>query len=103
MPTVAQLEALLEENPEDTFLLYALAMELDNAEHHDRSLAIFDRLTHHQTPYVPAFFMSGQQLVRLGRYDEARTVIASGITQANAQNNTHAAREMTDFLASIDA
>jgi hypothetical protein len=52
-------------------------------------------------PYVPAFFMAGQQLVRLGRIDEARTTLREGIAAAHIQGNSHAAGEMTEFLGSL--
>ena len=101
MPSVQQIEAMLSDNPEDTFLLYALAMELDNEGQHDRSLSIFEKLMNQSPPYVPAFFMSSQQLVRLDRIDEAKTFLDSGIEQAKRQNDGHAAAEMTEFLNSL--
>ena len=102
MPTVQQIEAMLNDTPEDTFLLYALAMELDNEAQHDRSLDIFDKLMKQSPPYVPAFFMASQQLVRLDRNEEAKKFLASGIEQAKTQGDSHAAGEMTEFLASIE-
>ena len=101
MPSVQQLEALLQDNPEDTFLQYALAMELGNCGQHDRSLEIFRRLMEQEPPYVPAYFMAGQQLARLGRIEESRQTLTLGIDQAAAQNDQHAAGEMSDFLASL--
>ena len=68
---------------------------------HDRSLEIFGTLMQQQPPYVPAFFMSAQQLSRLGRVNEARTNLRNGIEQARSQNDLHAAGEMSEFLASL--
>ena len=61
----------------------------------------FAELTADEPPYVPAFFMSGQLLVRLGRIPEAQTILRKGISAANAQNDQHAAGEMTEFLSSL--
>ena len=101
MPSVEQIEALLTDSPEDTFLLYALAMELDNEGKHDRSLTIFEKLMSQTPPYVPAFFMRAQQLVRLDRVSDAKSDLESGIQHAKEQNDTHAAGEMSEFLASL--
>ena len=101
MPSLEKIESMLADSPDDTFLMYALAMELDNCEQHDRSLEIFSTLMQQQPPYVPAFFMSAQQLVRLDRVNEARTHLRQGIEQARAQGDTHAAGEMSEFLTSI--
>jgi hypothetical protein len=51
--------------------------------------------------YIPAFFMAGQQLARLERTQDARDVLRDGIQQAQAQGDTHAAGEMTEFLGSL--
>jgi len=102
MPTIEQLETMLKDSPDDTFLLYGLAMELDNCEQHDRSLEIFGKLMVLDPPYVPAFFMSSQQLVRLDRIDEAKKNLESGIVQAQAQKDLHAVSEMREFLQSLE-
>jgi hypothetical protein len=76
-------------------------MELDKAGEHDQSLELLSKLSADQPPYVPAFFMAGQQLTRLQRTDEARTILRAGIEQARAQNDAHAAGEMSEFLTSL--
>jgi tetratricopeptide (TPR) repeat protein len=96
-----KIEAMLVDDPGDTFLRYSLAMELDKEGDHDASLARFAELSRDDPPYVPAFFMAGQQLVRLGRIDEARAILGNGIAAAHSQDNLHAAGEMTEFLASL--
>jgi hypothetical protein len=96
-----KIEAMLAEDPGDTFLRYSLAMELDKEGEHDASLAMFAELTRDDPPYVPAFFMAGQELVRLGRVAEARTILENGIGAARVQGDTHATGEMSEFLASL--
>jgi hypothetical protein len=96
-----KIEQMLVDDPRDTFLRYSLAMELDKEGDHDSSLTRFNELTLDTPPYVPAFFMAAQQLVRLARLEEARTYLRSGIETARAQGNAHAAGEMSEFLASL--
>jgi thioredoxin-like negative regulator of GroEL len=96
-----KIEAMLADDPGDTFLRYSLAMELDKEGDHDASLARFAELTNDDPPFVPAFFMSAQQLVRLGRADEAKALLHSGIDAASTQGDQHAASEMGEFLASL--
>ena len=97
-----QLEAMLADTPDDTFLRYALAMELENEDENERSLELHQGLMNEDPPYVPSFFMSGQQLANLNRIDEAKQMLEKGIEQANLQNNLHAAGEMRQFLDSLD-
>ncbi len=96
-----KIEAMLADDPGDTFLRYSLAMELDKEGEHDRSLEKFAELTRETPPYVPAFFMAGQQLVRINRAEEAREILRRGIEAATRQNDSHAAGEMTEFLNSL--
>jgi hypothetical protein len=96
-----KIEAMLAEDPGDTFLRYSLAMELDKEGDHDASIARFMELTRDNPPYVPAFFMAGQQLARLSRSEEARSILCDGIEVARHQGDGHAAGEMSEFLASL--
>ena len=97
---------MLAESPEDTFLRYALAMELGNedcsAKEHERAIELHRSLIADKPPYVPSFFMLGQQLTRMDRIDDARTALRDGIDQARAQNDLHAAGEMTEFLQTLE-
>jgi tetratricopeptide (TPR) repeat protein len=96
-----KIEALLVDSPDDTFLRYGLALELDKEGEHDASLQELRRLMGGAPAYVPAFFMAGQQLARLERVEEARAALRDGIEQARTQGNAHAAGEMSEFLASL--
>lgn len=97
-----QLEAMLADSPDDTFLRYALAMELENEDENERSLELHRGLMEADPPYVPSFFMSGQQLANLDRIGEAKQMLEQGIEQANLQDNLHAAGEMRQFLDSLE-
>ncbi len=98
----AQIEAMLKETPDDTFLQYALAMELKSEGQHEASLKLFDSLMASEPPHVPAFFMAGQQLAGLDRIEEAQQILKAGIQQADLQGNAHASGEMTEFLMSLE-
>ena len=94
---------MLQDDPTDTFLRYSLAMELEKEGENDSSLAKLADLTNDAPPYVPAFFMAAQQLAKLSRIAEAREYLRNGIEEARQQGNSHAAGEMSEFLASLGA
>jgi hypothetical protein len=96
-----KLEALLADDPGDVFLRYGLALELEKEGDHETSLARLRELQSDKPPYVPAFFMAAQQLVRLERIEEARSALRDGVEQARQQGNAHAAGEMSELLASL--
>jgi len=96
-----KLQALLVDDPTDQFLRYGLAMELQKEDALSESEKLFRGLMNDSAPYVPAFFMLAQQLVRDDRADDAKPVLKEGIRQAQLQSNQHAAMEMAGFLESL--
>jgi tetratricopeptide (TPR) repeat protein len=104
MPTRREkIEAMLADEPNDTFLQYSLAMELAKEEDHEQSLEKLQSLYQADPPYIPAYFMAGQQLAQLDRTAEARGVLRDGIEAARSAGDTHAAGEMSEFLAALGA
>lgn len=96
-----KIQAMLVDDPHDTFLRYSLAMEFRSEGNHDESLRGLGELAKDDPPYVPAFFMAAQQLVDLTRINEARTMLRDGIEEARRQGDSHAAAEMSELLSSI--
>lgn len=99
----AKIEAMLVEDPTDSFLRYSLAMEYAKEGDHETSAKKFAQLAAGPPPYVPAFLMGGQQLVELGKYSEARALLRDGIEAARASGDAHAAGEMAQLLTSLNA
>ncbi len=96
-----KIEALLAQEPADTFLRYGLAIEYDNEERFDDALARFEGLTQDRPPHVASFFRGAQLLARLERVAEARAWLRTGIEEARMQGDAHAAGEMAELLASL--
>jgi tetratricopeptide (TPR) repeat protein len=103
MSRLEKLTAMLAENPQDIFLRYAIGMELKGQEQYEEAISLFTELTRETPPYVPAFFMSAQSLAAIDRINEARSVLRDGIEVARVQGDSHAAGEMSEFLASLGA
>ena len=98
-----KIEAMLRDDPADTFLRYSLALEQEKIGQHESSEAGLRALMADTPPYVPAFFMLAQHLAKRDMVNESRTVLRSGIEEARTQGNDHAAGEMSEFLASLGA
>ena len=96
-----KIEAMLIDEPNDTFLRYSLALELRGEGEHEASIAKLMELTRDNPPYVPAYFMAAQQLVDIDQVDQARAMLREGIEQGRIQGDSHAAAEMADYLAMI--
>jgi predicted Zn-dependent protease len=98
-----QIEELLVLEPDDPFLRYGLAMEFASAGQDDDAFRSLETLLQRSPDYVPAYLQAGRTLLRLGRDDEAKAILTTGIGVAAKAGNDHARGEMAELLASIDA
>ena len=62
----AQLEAMLAEDPTDSFLRYGLAMEYVSEGNDAEAVQRFRDMFSATPDYVPAYLQAGQALIRLG-------------------------------------
>ena len=95
MDKIAALGEILELDPTTAFARYGLAMEHVAQGHAEAGLAEFATLTSHTPDYVPAYQMSAQTLLKLGRNDEARERLDAGIAAAERTHNQQALSEMS--------
>lgn len=98
MPTRKQLEDLLQTDPDDVFLHYAVAKACISEGDLAAGLERFDEVLRRDPDYVPAYFQKGQALAEDDQADAARAVIEQGIAVARRVDDQHALQEMTGFL-----
>jgi tetratricopeptide (TPR) repeat protein len=92
------LRNFLEQNPEDAFARYGLAMEYSKLGKTEQALAEFSKLLQLHPDYTNGYFMAAQTLERVGHTSEARKMLESGIEAARRTGNKHALSEMSGML-----
>ena len=103
MDKIAMLSEILAQNPADSFARYGLAMAYAAEDRSDDALREYAATTAHNRDYVPAYQMSAQLLLRLGRSDEAKARLQAGMAACERTGNTHAASEMGAMLDDLGA
>ncbi len=98
---MAQLEAMLAEDPNDAELRYFMAMEYISAGDEPTGTEKLRELTN-DSIYVPAFLQAGQILARQGQVTEACAILRKGMGFAQQQGNGHAYGEMEGLLDSLE-
>lgn len=96
-----KIEALLKDDPDDVFLRYSLALELEATPDWEAGLEILEDLARATPPYVPAFHMAARSLIQRERVADARRALREGIEAARAAGASHAAAEMAELLMSL--
>jgi predicted Zn-dependent protease len=99
---LSTLQALVAQDPSNTFVRYGLAMEYRNAGDTDSAIREFQALIAASPDYSAAYFHCGQTLERLGRRDDARDTYHAGIAAANRKGDRHTRDEIQAALDLLD-
>lgn len=100
---VHQIKAMLEEDPDDPFCHYALALEYgsDDAMRH-KALELLRGLILNHPSYLPAYYQLGVHLRAFGEVEEAGKIVAAGMQLAKEQNNKHTYAELESLLDELE-
>lgn len=96
-----QLQTMLQAEPDDVFLNYALAKAFVAEGRIEDGLARFRRTLELDPDHVASYFQLAQVLAGEGNVDEARNVVTQGIDVARKVGDSHAEMEMSGFLDSL--
>lgn len=94
---IAQLTRFHEEDPNDPFILYGLALEYQKSDM-KKSEEFFDKLLTEFPEYLPTYYHAAKQKAALGKSDLAVTIFTDGIALARKQNEVTTTRELQSAL-----
>ncbi len=95
------LSEILLQNPGDSFARYGLAMAFAGEGRDEEALREFGAITERDPEYVPAYQMSAQTMLRMGRTEAAQARLRAGLDACGRTGNTHAASEMQAMLEDL--
>lgn len=94
MSRIEQITELLKENPTDSFLQHALALEYIKADNDSDAKSIFEKLLSDNPHYVGSYYHLAKLLERMGQDDEAIKVYEKGMDIAKELGEQHAYSEL---------
>ena len=97
-----KLTKMLEREPNDTFLIYGLALEHKKLGQHDRAIELLDRVIQIDPGYCYAYFQKGAVLESTGDNESAKAVYRAGVDAAKKKGDAHAQSEIEGALAMIE-
>lgn len=101
MPSIAQLEKLLDLDPNDPFVLYGLAQEHAKTGDLARAVGFYDRCLAADPNYCYAYYHKAKTLSDHDRTDDAVATLTAGIAVAKRAQDAKALSEMQTLLDSI--
>jgi Tfp pilus assembly protein PilF len=95
---IARLKASLEQEPNDSFSRYALALEYAGMNNTSDARGLLEDLVQRDPSYIPAYQQLGYLYQKLGLREEARSIFTRGMEVAAQQGDFHARSEMQEAL-----
>ena len=94
MSRIDQIRQFLQDSPNDSFLRYALAQELQKQGDIEAAKEAYLWLTENQPSYVATYYHLGKLLIALGEKEAALACYNLGIEHAKAAKELHALSEL---------
>lgn len=97
-----KLQSMLEKQPNDTFLLYGIALEYKKAGQTSEAIEYLDRVIQADPGYCYAYHQKGLIHESTGDIDAARQTYRQGISAAGQKGDLHAKGEIEAALEMLE-
>jgi tetratricopeptide (TPR) repeat protein len=98
---IDQLRKLIENEPDEIFYPYALALELYK-QNKEEAFVLLERVISKSPEYLPAYYQLGKVAIELQKTEQAKEYIEKGIEVAGKQNELKTKGELSSLLFSIE-
>ncbi len=102
MPRIEDLKKLLAAEPNDAFVLYALAQEHAKLTQFAEAIALYDRCLAADPSYLYAFYHKARAQQAAGDVPAALATLRTGIAAARGRGDSKAWNEMQSFLDELE-
>lgn len=93
---------MLDQNTEDTFLLFAVAKTYANRQDFSTAIVFYERLQNVDPNYIGQYLHWAKALENLNSPDQARAILNQGIDIAQSIKDFHALSELKSALMELD-
>ena len=93
---------MLKDEPDDSFLNYALALEYAKANDMDKAIILLEKIIERDANYLGAYYQLGNYYEETGNIHEAIDIYTKGIGIAKQQNNRKTLGELNEALMMLE-
>src|SRR5689334_15755547 len=101
MNRLAQLQKFYDEDPNDPFNLYGLALEITKSDR-QQGYSLFQQLIDGFPDYVPAYYQSAILSIELAKPEDAKEILEKGMNWAKSKNDAKAFHELQQLWNEVD-
>jgi len=102
MNRISALLELLEETPDDVFLLYALGLEYSKSGDQEKALEFWENLVGNHPDYLPTYYMFAQFLSKIGDHQKAYKIVQTGIELSKKFKDSKTKSELESLQDEIE-
>lgn len=99
---IRQLAESLKKNPNDSFIKFALALELLKKDDVIKARVLFESILRQDPEYLGVYYHLGKLYEREGRLPDAKKMFTDGLKIAKVQQNKRTVLELNDALESLN-
>ena len=96
------IQNMLEENPDDSFLNYAAALELNKRGRVDQAIELIEKIIGRDPDYLGAYYQLGKLFESQNKTERAIDIYKAGKIVAKALNDNKTLGELSEALIMID-
>jgi tetratricopeptide (TPR) repeat protein len=97
-----KLRELLENQPDDSFMQYAVGFEYESSGDFGQALEWYEKILAQHKEYLPVYYQCGLLYAQLGRFEKAVALLREGIILAKAQGEDKMQRELMAALEQVE-
>jgi len=94
MDRIEKIKAMLAENPKDSFLCHALALEYIKLGNENDARILFESILEKEPGYIGSYYHLAKLLERIGETHEAIKVYEKGMEMAKKADDNHSLSEL---------
>lgn len=94
MDRVVKIKEMLTDNPNDSFLQHALALEYIKLGNDEEAKQLFQSLLNREPGYIGSYYHLAKLLERIGEPNEAIKVYEKGMEEAKKAGDDHSLSEL---------
>ena len=102
MDRMDRLQAMLKDYPNDSFVLFAIAMEYKNQESYEMAIEQFNSLKNRDPEYVGLYYHLAECLYEIENFKDALFIYDQGISIANKLMDQHAKAELMNAKTNLE-